>query len=108
MSQSVRRPKLGLGTGGVHFVVAVEGAEVGDDALPGRIMKARYTPLQTAVASVEEQHRDAVAVAGQPNGFGRGDVGCRDARLPGCLGAHGAGQRQQAYAPITATGLATR
>jgi hypothetical protein len=51
---------LGLGTGGVHFVVAVEGAEVGDDALPGRIMKSRYTPLQTAVASVEERHRDAL------------------------------------------------
>ena len=45
---------LGLGTGGVHFVVAVEGADVGGDEIPGRIMKARYTPVQTAVASVEE------------------------------------------------------
>ncbi|MGZ6545910.1 MAG: DUF3866 family protein [Actinomycetota bacterium] len=51
---------LGLGTGGVHFVVAVEGADVGDDEMPGRIMKARYTPVQTAVASVEERHRDAL------------------------------------------------
>ncbi len=51
---------LGLGTGGVHFVVAVEGADVGDDGFPGRIMKARYTPVQTAVASVEERHRDAL------------------------------------------------
>jgi hypothetical protein len=50
---------LGLGTGGVHFVVAVEGAHVGDDA-PGRTMKARYTPVQTAVASVEETHRDVL------------------------------------------------
>jgi hypothetical protein len=49
---------LGLGTGGVHFVVAVEGAEIGDDEISGRTMKARYTPLQTAVASVEELHRD--------------------------------------------------
>ena len=48
---------LGLGTGGVHLVVAVEGAEPGED-LPGRIMKARYTPTQTAVQSVEETHRD--------------------------------------------------
>jgi hypothetical protein len=51
---------LGLGTGGVHLVVAVEGAEVGDNEMPGRIMKARYTPLQTAVAGVEEGHREAL------------------------------------------------
>jgi Protein of unknown function (DUF3866) len=51
---------LGLGTGGVHFVVAVEGGEVGDDEIPGRLMKARYTPLQTAVAGVEEHHREAL------------------------------------------------
>ncbi|MEO8422811.1 MAG: DUF3866 family protein [Actinomycetota bacterium] len=51
---------LGLGTGGLHFVVAVEGAEVGGDETPGRIMKARYTPLQTAVASVEERYREAL------------------------------------------------
>jgi hypothetical protein len=50
---------LGLGTGGVHFVIAVEGADVGDEP-PGRTMKARYTPVQTAVASVEETHRDAL------------------------------------------------
>jgi hypothetical protein len=48
---------LGLGTGGVHLVVAVEGAEPGDGA-PGRVMKVRYTPLQTAVASVEESDRE--------------------------------------------------
>ncbi len=48
---------LGLGTGGVHLVMAVEGREDGDDP-PGRVMKARYTPGQTAVRSVEESHRD--------------------------------------------------
>ena len=57
---------LGLGTGGVHFVVAVEGAQVGDDDAPGRVMKARYTPSQTAVSSVEETHREA------HRGFGAG------------------------------------
>lgn len=52
---------LALGTGGVHFVVAVEGVPlVGDDAAPGRVMKARYTPVQTAVSSVEETHRDVL------------------------------------------------
>lgn len=48
--------ELGLGTGGVHFVIAVEGRVRSEDAAPGHVMKARYTPLQTAVASVEETH----------------------------------------------------
>jgi hypothetical protein len=46
---------LGLGTGGLHLVVAVEGREL-DAAAPGRVMKARYTPLQVAVSTVEERH----------------------------------------------------
>jgi Protein of unknown function (DUF3866) len=50
---------LGLGTGGVDFVIAVEGRDAGDD-LAGRVMKVRYTPSQTAVAAVEETHRDAL------------------------------------------------
>jgi hypothetical protein len=50
--------ELGLGTGGVHFVIAVLGREPVDDELPGRVMKARYTPMQTAVAAVEEQEPD--------------------------------------------------
>lgn len=53
---------LGLGTGGVHFVIAVEG---GGDLDPpdhgGHAMKLRYTPMQHAVAPVEETHRDALA-----------------------------------------------
>jgi hypothetical protein len=51
---------FGLGTGGMDLVVAVEGGgavELGD---VGRVMKARYTPLQAAVTSVEETHRDAL------------------------------------------------
>lgn len=64
---------LGLGTGGVHLVIAVEARgdgdqratgeppdEPGDDDPPGHVMKARYTPVQTAVRSVEETHRDAI------------------------------------------------
>ncbi len=50
---------LGLGTGGMHFVVAVEGSEPGD-VPDGRAMKLRYTPMQTAVETVEETHRDAI------------------------------------------------
>ena len=57
---------LGLGTGGYAFVVAVPDRLPADEPLPGHIMKARYTPLQTAVASVDEQgspHHDALAGA---------------------------------------------
>jgi len=55
---------LGLGTGGLHFVVAVEGSEspwAGEDA--GRTMKLRYTPHQVQVEAVEEvgsAHRKAL------------------------------------------------
>src|SRR5688500_17563674 len=50
--------ELGLGTGGVLFVIAVEGRESRGNTPPGHVMKARYTPVQTAVASVEETHAD--------------------------------------------------
>jgi Protein of unknown function (DUF3866) len=50
--------ELGLGTGGVHFVIAVEGRESPSAAPPGHVMKARYTPVQTAVTSVEETSAD--------------------------------------------------
>jgi hypothetical protein len=48
--------ELGLGTGGFHLVVAVDGASHRDETLEGRVMKARYMPLQTVVRSVEETH----------------------------------------------------
>jgi hypothetical protein len=50
--------ELGLGTGGVHFVVAVEGRDPTDVLAPGHIMKGRYLPHQVPVSSVEETHRD--------------------------------------------------
>lgn len=49
---------LDLGTGGCHFVVFVEGTAPLDVSGEGRVMKARYTPLQTAVQTVEETHRE--------------------------------------------------
>lgn len=46
---------LGLGTGGVHFVVARTGTGVAvDRPSGGHIMKLRYTPLQLDVRAVEE------------------------------------------------------
>ena len=68
--------RLGLGTGGVHFVIHVEGKEVAPEPTapsPGHIMKLRYTPLQTAIHAVEEQDhpmhermRDAESLEGTP------------------------------------------
>ena len=53
--------ELGLGTGGTHFVIAVEGVEhAGGENIPGRMMKARYTPVQTVVRSVEETHGEVL------------------------------------------------
>jgi hypothetical protein len=47
--------ELGLGTGGYHFVVAVEGRAGVDPEGPGHVMKLRYTPLQARVLAAEEQ-----------------------------------------------------
>ena len=46
---------LGLGTGGWHFVMAVEGQADLDPPAPGHVMKLRYTPVQAKVRAVEEQ-----------------------------------------------------
>src|SRR6266545_3047301 len=47
---------LGLGTGGAHFVVAVEGGTGGEiERGSGRTMKLRYTPHQVNVLAVEEE-----------------------------------------------------
>ena len=51
---------LGLGTGGVHFVMAVVGASDVDPAGTGHAMKLRYTPVQHAVAPVEESHAPVI------------------------------------------------
>ncbi len=45
---------LGLGSGGVHFVLAVAGREERDALPPGHLMKLRYTPEQIAVRGWEE------------------------------------------------------
>lgn len=44
---------LGLGTGGMHFVMGINGRQHDFDG-PGHIMKCRYTPAQVAVLAVEE------------------------------------------------------
>jgi hypothetical protein len=51
---------LGLGTGGFHLVVAVEDGPDTELGHGGRVIKARYTPLQVAVNAVEETHREVI------------------------------------------------
>lgn len=58
---------LRLGTGGVHFIIAVLDEEGAPEPFPGReaghIMRLRYTPLQHRVRSAEEEgspHRERV------------------------------------------------
>ena len=63
---NVTATTLDLGTGGLDFVVAVSGPETVEVDGPGHIMKLRYSPLQTAVLSVEEQggpHHEAMRAA---------------------------------------------
>lgn len=45
---------LGLGSGGYHFVMSVEGRLPADTPLAGHLMKLRYTPWQFPVRAVEE------------------------------------------------------
>jgi Protein of unknown function (DUF3866) len=64
---------LGLGTGGYALVVAIPDRLPPDAALGGHLVKARYTPLQAAVAGADEQGspyhdvlRDADDIGGMP------------------------------------------
>ncbi len=64
---------LGLGTGGYALVVAIPDRLPPDPAGPGHLIKARYTPVQVAVAGADEQGsahhdllRDADDLGGMP------------------------------------------
>lgn len=65
--------RLGLGSGGYHFVIANLNRLPDTFPGPGHIMKLRYTPLQIKVLSVEEEqspHREEIdgftSLAGTP------------------------------------------
>lgn len=55
---------LGLGTGGQHFIVAVEDGPDLDSPSRGRTMKLRYTPLQLQTEVVEEAGGSREAIGG--------------------------------------------
>jgi Protein of unknown function (DUF3866) len=88
---------LGLGTGGFHLVVAVRDGAPTDLGHDGRVVKARYTPLQAAVQSVEETDRAVLEGSG---GLGGTPVVCAPLHSmigPVAAGARAAGARSVAY-----------
>ncbi|WP_213951630.1 DUF3866 family protein [Tepidanaerobacter syntrophicus] len=66
---------LKLGSGGYHFVVSVNCGEgfVAENA-PGHIMKLRYTPLQFAVLSAEEEDSPYHSIFNNFSGLGKKPV----------------------------------
>lgn len=85
---------LGLGTGGWHFVMAVEGQEDLDPPEPGHVMKLRYTPLQAKVEAVEEHdgpHREAFEAAAGLEGLPVAWVPLHSMLGAACAGAKAAG-----------------
>lgn len=65
--------RLGLGSGGYHFVIRVRGGEDPDPPERGHLMKLNYTPWQIRVLSVEEEEsphhetlREAADLGGMP------------------------------------------
>ncbi len=88
---------LGLGTGGFHLVVAVDDQAATELGHPGRVMKARYTPLQAAVESVEETDRETLE---RSEGLGGRPVVCAPLHSmigPIAAGARAAGAERIAY-----------
>ncbi len=89
---------LGLGTGGVHVVMAVEGGpdtDLAEDA--GRAMKARYTPSQTAVRAVEETHAEALDRSGGLDGTPVVAAPLHSLVAPVAAGARAAGAERVVY-----------
>lgn len=90
----------GLGTGGYHFVVAVEGSGSMDSPGGGHVMKLRYTPLQAKVLAVEEPDSpDRKAIEGASGLEGTPVVWVPLHSMLGaaCAGARAAGASRVAY-----------
>jgi hypothetical protein len=88
---------LGLGTGGVHFVVAVEGGADLETSGSGRMVKARYMPHQVAVTTVEEEHRQVIEEAAGLDGMPVVWVPLHSMVGPAVAGARAAGASKVIY-----------
>ncbi len=92
---------LGLGSGGHHFVMAIEGRLPPDPAGCGHIMKLRYTPWQFPVRAVEEDLADApLDLGGMPVVVGE----LHSQVAPAVLGAHAAAERPLRVAYVMTDG----
>jgi hypothetical protein len=92
---------MGLGSGGWHFVIAVERPHdlPPDGAHPGRTMKLRYTPEQVAVEAVEEErspHHATLAASETLEGVPVVWVPLHSMVAPVTAGARAAGARRVA------------
>jgi hypothetical protein len=96
---------LGLGTGGAHLVVAVEGGPDTEIGGPGRVMKARYTPLQAAVETVEVTHRDALEASRGLDGTPVVCAPLHSIMAVAAAGARAAGASRIAYVMTDAAAL---
>jgi hypothetical protein len=91
---------LGLGTGGLHFVVAVEGTSGLEAEGAGRAMKLRYTPQQVRVLLAEEEdspHRSLLEEATTLEGAPVVWVPLHSMIGPAVAGARAAGAMRVAY-----------
>jgi hypothetical protein len=99
---------LGLGTGGVDLVVAVEDGPALELVDAGRVMKLRYTPHQLAVESVEGTHRAALEDAAR-SGLRGAPVVCAPLHsmiAPAAAGAKAAGAERVVYVMTDGAALA--
>lgn len=88
---------LGLGTGGVDLVVAVEGRTPPDPPSEARGMKARYLPQQVSVALVEETHAAVLATTTDLAGLPVVAAPLHSLVAPIAAGARAAGARRIAH-----------
>jgi len=92
---------LDLGTGGMHFVVVVEGSSPAwEGAQAGRTMKLRYTPHQVQVKAAEEAgslHREAMESADGLGGTPVVWVPLHSMVAPAVAGARAAGASRVTY-----------
>jgi len=91
---------LGLGTGGLHFVVALEGSADTEAPGPGRTMKLRYTPQQVRVPAVEEEggpHRTEMEEATDLGGLPVVWVPLHSMLGPAAAGARAGGAERVVY-----------
>ena len=90
--------EMGLGTGGLDFVITPLEGELTERAPDGHILKLRYTPLQTAVLSVEAPESPYHEAICQFTGLEDLPVVCTElhSQLPAiCAAAHWSAQVQE-------------